>query len=137
MAIIQVEIQKTVAECVITEVHGQPTNQDIDCLEEELIAVASSIPTRLGGGNNGHAGMLLSAVDYDNLAPGTPFVNPANRGIYPDGVTNANRSRLEAEHKELVKEFQTFVGVGLGLKDLIQRAIEDDFLLELKQERVA
>lgn len=137
MAIIQAEIRKTVAEFTITEVHGQPTNQDIDRLEEELIAVASSIPTRLGGGNNGHAGMLLSAIDYENLAPGTPFENPANPGIYPAGVTNANRPRLEAEHKELMKEFQTFVGVGLGLKDLIQRAIEDDFLLELKQERVA
>ena len=91
----------------------------------------------LGGGNNGHAGMLLSAADYDNLAPGTPFANPANPGIYPINVTNANRARLEAEHKEEARQFQTFVGVGLGLKDLIQKAIEDDYLLELKQERVA
>ena len=81
MAIIQAEIRKTVADFVITEVHGQPTNQDIDCLEEELIAVASSILTMLGGGNNGHAGMLLSAADYNNLVPRTPFVNPANPGI--------------------------------------------------------
>ena len=137
MAIIQAEIRKTVAEFVVTEVRGQPTNQDIDRLEEELIAVASSIPTMLGGGNNGHAGMLLSAADYDALAPGTPFVNPVNPGIYPNNVTNANRARLEAEHKEEAKQFQTFIGVGLGLKDLVQKAIEDDYLLELKQERVA
>ncbi len=36
-----------------------------------------------------------------------------------------------------MKQFQTFVGVGLGSKDLIQKAIEDDYLLELKPERVA
>ena len=125
MAIIQAEIRKTVAEFVVTEVRGQPTNQDIDRLEEELIAVASSIPTMLGGGNNGHAGMLLSAADYDALAPGTPCVNPVNPGIYPNNVTNANRARLEAEHKEEAKQFQTFLGVGLGLKDLVQKAIEE------------
>ena len=44
---------------------------------------------------------------------------------------------MEAEHKEEAKQFQTFIGVGLGLKDLVQKAIEDDYLLELKQERVA
>jgi hypothetical protein len=99
MAIIQAETGKTVAESAITEVCGQPTNLD-QCLEEELIAVASSIPTSLGGGANGHTGMLLSDVDYTSLAPGTPFVYPANPGVYPSGVTNANRSRLEVEHKE-------------------------------------
>ena len=44
---------------------------------------------------------------------------------------------MEAEHKESIKQFQMFIGVGLGLKDLIQKAIQDDYLLELKQERVA
>jgi hypothetical protein len=137
MAIIQAETQKTVAESAITEVRGQPTNHDIDCLEEELIAVASSIPTSLGGGANGHAGMLLSDVDYTSLAPGTPFINPANPGVYPIGVTNANCSHLEAEHTEQVKQFQNFLGISLEFKDLIQKAIKDDYLLELQREQVA
>jgi hypothetical protein len=54
--------------------------------------------------------------------------------VYPIGVTNTNRSCLEAEHKEQVKQFQTFLGVNLGFKDFIQKAIEDDYLLELRQE---
>jgi hypothetical protein len=118
----------------VTEVHGQPSNLDIDHLEEELIAVAFSIPTALGGRGNGHAGLLLTDLDYGALAPGTPFVVPINPGIYPAGVTAATRSQMEAEHKELIKQFQTFIGVRLGLKDLIQKAIQDDYLLELKQE---
>ena len=121
----------------MTEVHGQPSNLDINLLDEELIAVASSIPTTLGGGNKGHAGMLLSVVNHDSLLPGTPVINPANPGVYPAGVTAANCSQMEAEHKAEVKQFETFVGVGLGLKDLIQKAIGKDYLLELKQERVA
>jgi hypothetical protein len=76
----------------VTEVHGQPSNLDIDRLEEELIAVAFSIPTTLGGGGNGHASLLLTDVDYNALAPGTPFVVPINPGIYPIGVNAAIHS---------------------------------------------
>jgi hypothetical protein len=76
---------------MITKVHGQPTNNNVDLLEEEFITIAASIPTSLGGGLNGHAGMLLPNVDYAIMAPGTPFVAPINPGIYPAvGVTAAN-----------------------------------------------
>jgi len=62
---------------------------------------------------------------------------PIYPGIYPAGVTAATCSQMEAEHKESIKQFQMFIGVGLGLKDLIQKAIQDDYLLELKQSRVS
>jgi hypothetical protein len=137
MAKLQAETRKAVAEQAVTKVHGQPTNTDIDLLEEELIAIAATVATALGGGNNGHAGMLLADAEYAALAPGTPFIQPAKPGIYPDGVTNANRARLEAEHKEQVRKFETYVGVAMGLKDLIQSAIDNDYLLELRQERIA
>jgi hypothetical protein len=91
MVLLQAEIQRTVAEQTVTKVHGQPTNNNVDLLEEELIAIAASIPTSLGGGLNSHAGMLLSDVDYATMAPGTLFVTPINPGVYPaDGVTAAN-----------------------------------------------
>ncbi len=35
------ETRKDVAEREVTKVHGQPTNQDIDLLEDELLRVAS------------------------------------------------------------------------------------------------
>ena len=44
---------------------------------------------------------------------------------------------MEAEHKEQVKQFHTFVGVGMGLKSLLLKAIDKDYLLEIKHERVA
>jgi hypothetical protein len=100
MVQIQVEMRKNVAEQSVTKVHGQPSNTDIDLLKEELIAIAATVTTALGGGNNDQAGMLISDIEYAALAPGTPFVPPNNSGIYPIGVTNATRARLEAEHKE-------------------------------------
>jgi hypothetical protein len=100
MVLLQAEIQKTVVEQTVTKVNGQPTSNDLDLLEEELIAITAFIPMVLGGGLNGHAGMLLSNVDYATMAPGTPFVAPLNPGVYLIGVTAANCSHMEAEHKE-------------------------------------
>jgi hypothetical protein len=91
MVLIQAEIQRTVAERMVTKVHSQPTNNDVDLLKEELIAIAASIPTSLGGELNSHAGMLLPDIDYATLAPGTPFVAPINPGVYSAvRVTAAN-----------------------------------------------
>ena len=57
MVQLRTEIQKKVAEQPISKLIGQPTIQAIDLLEEELIAIAASIATPLGGGDNGHTGM--------------------------------------------------------------------------------
>jgi hypothetical protein len=46
------------------KIHGQPMDQDITTLEKELIAIAASIPTALGGGNYGHAGLIVEASKY-------------------------------------------------------------------------
>jgi hypothetical protein len=118
-------------------VNGPPTSNDLNFFEEELIAIAASIPSVLGEGMNGHAGMLLSNIDYATMAPGSLFVAPVNPGVYLVGVTAATRSRMEAEHKEQVNQFHTFVGVGIGLKDLVLKAIDKDYLLEIKHKRVA
>ena len=93
---------KTVAKREVTKVHGQPTNQDLNILEDELLWIAS-IYSKLGGGSHGHAGLLLSEADYEEMAPGTPFVFPINPGIYPTGIIPAaQQSQREAEHKALV-----------------------------------
>jgi hypothetical protein len=44
---------------------------------------------------------------------------------------------MEAKHKEQVNQFHTFTGVGMRLKDLVLKAIDEDYLLEIKHERVA
>ena len=62
---IEQEIRKSVAECTVSKVHGQPSNQDIDRLDDELTAIASSFPSELGGGMHGHAGLVKSIVEYE------------------------------------------------------------------------
>ena len=109
------ETRKSVAECTVTKIHGQPTNQDIDILDDELTAIASSFPSELGGGLHGHAGLVKTNADYEAFAPGTPFVVPANPGVYPLGtIPAAQRGQREAEHKALQTQFQTCIGGGFS-----------------------
>ena len=128
MAITEQETRKAVAEQTVTKIHGQPTNQDIDQLEDELTAIASLFPSDLGGGLHGHAGLVKNDVDYELFAPNTPFVFPANPGVYPQGnFSAAQRAQAEAEHKALIVQFHSCVGVSKGLMDLILQAVEEDF----------
>ncbi len=110
---VRADIRDEVRKKTVTKIHGQPTNQDLTILEKELIAILANIPTTLGGGNHGHAGILMDPARY-LLTAGVAFVNPANPGNYPANVPgNAAagvRARAEAEHKEEVKEYETFQG---------------------------
>ena len=69
--------------------HGQSTNQDLDILEYELLQIALSIYSELGGGSHGHAGLLFSETDYEEMVPGMSLVFPANPGIYLTGIIPA------------------------------------------------
>ncbi len=138
MTITEQETRKAIAECTVTKINGQPTNKDIDLLDDELTAIASSFPSKLGGGMHGHAGLIKSAADYDNFAPRTPFVLPPNPGHYPAGpIPAVQRAQREAEHKALIVQFQTCIGVSKGLKDQILTAVDEDYVLELRDEGIA
>ena len=105
---VRADIREEVRKETVTKIHGQLTNQDLTLLEKELIAILANIPTTLGGGGHGHAGIIMDPARY-LLTTGVAFVNPANPGTYPAGVPNnaaqGVRARAEAEHKELVKEY--------------------------------
>ncbi len=67
---------------------------------------------------------------------GTVFVNPVHPGIYPAGLAaNAaagTRAMAEAVHKEQIARFKIFAGVEQALKDVILKAVDHDYLLEIE-----
>ena len=81
------------------KIFGQLMGNDITQLEKELIAIAAAILTSLGGGNHGHAGIIIDDARYQTLTNGTQFVTSANPGIYPENIAgnaaNAVRSLLD------------------------------------------
>ena len=135
---IRTDIRDEICKKMVTKIHRQPTCHNLTNLEKEIIAILANIPTTLGGGNHGHIGVIMSTTDYNTMAQGTNFTNPVNPGIYPAGFAlNAaaeTRARAEAEHKELINQFETFKGVRLGRKDLILDAVDNEYLSKIEHD---
>jgi hypothetical protein len=103
-----------------------------------LIPIAAAIPTSFGGGNHGHAGMIVNNAKYLTMTGGIQFITPINPGAYPTNIagnaTNAVRSLEEAMHKTLVREYEIYCRVEQALKDIILETVEKDYLLEIEDE---
>ncbi len=69
----------------VNKIHGQPTDHDITTLEKNLIAIAASISSGLGGGNHSHAGIIVKTTKYLAIA-GVAFTDPIHPVIYPTGL---------------------------------------------------
>jgi hypothetical protein len=96
------EIRKDLA----TKIHGQLTVQDLTLLEKELISIAANFPMAVGGGNHGHAVIIVEPTKYLVMTRGTAFVNPIHPGIYLAGhaanVAAGIRAMAAAVHKEQI-----------------------------------
>ncbi len=70
------------------------------------------------------------------MTGGTAFTLSANPRIYPAGLAlNAAagmRVKEVALHKEIITQYKILKGVKQALKDIIIKAVEGDFLLEIK-----
>ncbi len=119
---------------------NQRTKKDITTLKKELISIAANIPSALGGGNHGHAGIIVEAAKNLVMA-GVAFNDPNHPWIYPAGLTaNAvagTQAKEEAEHKKLLAQFKIFKGVEQALTDIILEAIEHDYIMEIKDETLS
>jgi hypothetical protein len=107
---IRAEIRDELKKGRVSKIRGQPMSHDLTILEKEIIAILANIPTALGGGNHGHAGIIIEPAIYSLMTGGTAFVIPQNPGIYPTRLAaNAapgTRARAEAEHKELINHLK-------------------------------
>ena len=72
----------------LAKIHGEPNYTMLRKMKNELMRNASSVPSDLGGGANGHLGLLLSPVDY-NYVTAIAYVRPVHPGILviPAGTT--------------------------------------------------
>jgi hypothetical protein len=69
----------------------------------------------LGGGNYGHVEIIMEPTEYSTMSGGIGFANLLNPGFYPATLAAAaaagTRAKAEAEHKELINQYETFEGV--------------------------
>jgi len=64
----------------LTSIAGNPSYPDLQALYRQAKANAQSVPCTLGGGNNGHLGLIIDAITYERIAPGTPYTRATHPG---------------------------------------------------------
>ena len=75
----------------LTPIRCEPTNETLKTLVIEIKANAQTVHYTLGGGDNGHIGLVLTTARYNQIAPGQPYIRPIFPGTLtiPPGQTNA------------------------------------------------
>ena len=95
---------------ILPKILGEPTFDKLHQLLRWMKANACSVPCPLGGGMNGYVGMLVSALSYASLAPGTPFVAPVSTGILqvPSNATQYQIALARNQHDEELRVFREY-----------------------------
>ena len=119
----------------LSRIIGEPTTATLITLHNEIKANAQSVHTTLGGGENGHLGLVCSPESYQTLVPGgTPYEKPANPGrLQIDGnETQYQIAQRKQEHDESTRLFREVLGVERSLIQQIVSAIEPKYLKALR-----
>ena len=116
-----------------TPICGEPTYESLKLLHNEIKINAQSIPTQLGGGNNGHLGLVLTVSDYQLVTP-VMYFRPVNPGLFQidtnlDAESNA---LLRLQHQDRLNEYVQCTQIEAQLKQFIIEAITTDYLNSLR-----
>ena len=91
---------------VLTKIHGVPDYEGLRIIKDEHKSNAGTVQSDLGGGSNGHLGLLLTDPEYGEVSA-TPYVRPVHPGTtWLTGSTNWETVILREDHKENTKEFR-------------------------------
>ena len=117
----------------LTKIHGEPTYFQLKELKNELKSNASSVTTDLGGGANGHLGLVLTPAEY-NAVSATAYNRPTHPGNLniAAGTAQHEATRLRNEHKEAVRLFRETIDVEKALIKQVVAALEPKYLKSLR-----
>ena len=118
----------------LTRIIGEPTTASLLTLIKEVRANASAVHCDLGGGEDGHLGLVCTPEVYATLAPGAePYVRPENPGrlTLEDGLTQYQIAQGRDEHAKATRVFREVLGVDRVLRQQIVAAIEPKYLRDL------
>ena len=66
----------------LDHIHGKPTLQQIIKVFRQLKRNATSVPTRLGGGNHGYLALVLTPTKYNAITTTQAFIRPTDPGVF-------------------------------------------------------
>jgi hypothetical protein len=116
----------------LTRISGEPTYKSLAKLERECKANGKSVRSTLGGGLQGHLGLVCSATTYNRISPGAPFTRPI-LPVLPD-LTQATAPQIAAARQLHTDDIATFQACNLIERTIIQQintALDEDCLADL------
>jgi hypothetical protein len=115
---------------VLTKIHGQPSYECFQNVSTELKANATSVTSTLGGGQNGHLGLLLSNARYIILPHAIPWGTPGNPGPFVPPVAGTG-PQIEAARdawRGLKQDFETCQATDKALIAQLVESIDSIYL---------
>ena len=118
----------------LTPIRGEPKNDTLQVLINECMANSQTVHSNLGGGANGHLGLVLMPAKYAVVAPGTPYVRPVFPGplVIPPATTNQQAQMLREQHQEELRLFHETEALHNTLVQQLVKAIEPMYLKSLR-----
>jgi hypothetical protein len=116
----------------LTKISGDPTYTSLAKLEKECKANGKSVRSTLGGGSQGHLGLVSSAIAYDRVSPGVPFIRPT-LPVLPD-LSTATAHQIAIAKQLHDDNLESFKACNLIERTIIQQintAIDEDCLADL------
>ena len=110
----------------LTRIIGEPTTASLITLHREVKSNAQSVPSILGGGENGHLGLVVTPETYATLVPGnTPYIRPQNPGslLILGNETQHQIAQRRDEHATATKVFREVIRVERTLIQQIVAAV--------------
>ena len=120
----------------LTRIVGEPTTATLITLQAEIRDNAQAVQTDLGGGANGHLGLVCADAVYQALVPGVlPYVRPANPGrfaVAQGNLTQFQLTQARAEHAEETRVFREILGVERAIIQQMVVAVEPKYIRALR-----
>ena len=113
----------------LTRIHGQPNYPSLKIIKDEMKANASSVMSDLGGGANGHLGIMLTQLEYSSVSP-TDYIKPLHPGalVIAAGTSQHESTRLREDHKEDIRQYRETTAIEQSLVKQLGQALPELYL---------
>ena len=120
---------------ILTKVTGKPSFASLKTIKNELKSNAGKVQCELGGGNNGHLGLVLTDTEYALVSPTVPYVRPGHPGpVAPVGTTQIQNTNMRAQYNEDLRLFRESNAVEEALIKQLSDALPQHYLKKYRNE---
>jgi hypothetical protein len=138
----QEDIINRIGAKTVTKIHGTPTLDDVDILQDELAKIAASVKTSLiqEGPKYGHLATMISEQEYCDLINDQTWIKaePTDPGMYDASITIATTELRKAQKlsafKIKKKDYEIYLGLNEALRTKITETVDEQFITALDAE---